>query len=156
MPRRSSRFPRKIESLGKVCDNKMLIKISDDFLTCAEPQLSDTSEVSSDPRADDALKVIENAARSAPSLQRREWLRGRRQKVSILPEKSAAMRQILRAMPPRDQQVLIRYYLQGQTDEQICNEMDLPLAELENIKSEVRLRFRTKVQSLMQGKKCGG
>jgi len=51
-----------------------------------------------------------------------------------------AMR-ILRSIPARDREVLIRFYLQEQTAAEICRDMDLTETQFRLIKSRAKARF---------------
>ena len=48
---------------------------------------------------------------------------------------------ILRSIPPRDREVLIRFYLREQTAEEICRELDLTETQFRLIKSRAKARF---------------
>ena len=52
-----------------------------------------------------------------------------------------SMRDILRAMPPRDREILKRFYLDEQTEKQICAEMELSPTQLRLLKSRAAARF---------------
>jgi RNA polymerase sigma factor (sigma-70 family) len=51
-----------------------------------------------------------------------------------------AMR-LLRSLPERDREVLVRFYLQEQTPEQICTEMELTETQFRLIKSRAKARY---------------
>jgi RNA polymerase sigma-70 factor (ECF subfamily) len=51
-----------------------------------------------------------------------------------------AMR-ILRSLPERDREVLVRFYLEEQTPEQICSEMNLTETQFRLIKSRAKARY---------------
>ena len=51
------------------------------------------------------------------------------------------MRGILRAMSPRDREILRRFYLDEQTEEQICREMELAPSKLRLLKSRAAAWF---------------
>jgi RNA polymerase sigma-70 factor, ECF subfamily len=51
-----------------------------------------------------------------------------------------AMR-ILRSLPERDREVLVRFYLEEQTPEQICSEMKLTETQFRLIKSRAKARY---------------
>ena len=64
------------------------------------------------------------------------------------PERMAIDRQnldlavrLLRSLPIRDREVLIRFYLKEQTPEQICSEMDLTDTQFRLIKSRAKARY---------------
>ena len=48
---------------------------------------------------------------------------------------------LLRSLPIRDREVLIRFYLKEQTPEQICSEMDLTETQFRLIKSRAKARY---------------
>ena len=50
---------------------------------------------------------------------------------------------ILRSVSPNDREILIRFYLQEQTPEQICREMDLTEEELRLLRSHSRTLFKS-------------
>ncbi len=52
-----------------------------------------------------------------------------------------SMRGILRAMSPRDREILKRYYLDEQTEEKICAEMELTSSQFRILKSRAAARF---------------
>jgi RNA polymerase sigma-70 factor (ECF subfamily) len=51
-----------------------------------------------------------------------------------------AMR-VLQSLPKRDREVLVRFYLQEQTPEQICRELDLTETQFRLIKSRAKARY---------------
>lgn len=51
-----------------------------------------------------------------------------------------AMR-VLRSLPPRDREVLVRFYLEEQPPEQICREMELTETQFRLIKSRAKARY---------------
>ncbi len=55
--------------------------------------------------------------------------------------KLEAMKQTLADVSPRDREILRRFYLQGQSREEICNDMDFPESQFRLLKTRVRLRF---------------
>lgn len=56
-------------------------------------------------------------------------------------ERQEVMRRILNGMPRRDRDVLIRFYLLEQTQEQICQEMRLTNTQFRLLKSRAKRRF---------------
>jgi RNA polymerase sigma factor (sigma-70 family) len=64
------------------------------------------------------------------------------------PEQTAAFRQkvefmtsILQSLSDRDREILTRFYLDEQTQEQICEEMDLSETQFRLLKSRAKARF---------------
>jgi RNA polymerase sigma factor (sigma-70 family) len=55
-------------------------------------------------------------------------------------DQDVAMR-MLRALPKRDREVLVRFYLQEQTAEQICSELNLTHTQFRLIKSRAKARY---------------
>jgi RNA polymerase sigma-70 factor (ECF subfamily) len=51
------------------------------------------------------------------------------------------MRQVLRSMSSRDRDILMRFYLQEQTQEQICADMNLTETQFRLLKSRAKARF---------------
>lgn len=51
------------------------------------------------------------------------------------------MVQVLQEMPPRDSEILTRFYLHGQEQEQICREMNLTETQFRLLKSRAKARF---------------
>jgi DNA-directed RNA polymerase specialized sigma subunit len=51
------------------------------------------------------------------------------------------MEQVLRSMSARDREILTRFYLQEQTQEQICAEMNLTETQFRLLKSRAKARF---------------
>jgi len=60
---------------------------------------------------------------------------------AITRENIRVMKALLRKMNPRDVQILSRYYLQEQSEQQIRSEMGLTAAQFNVIKSRARARF---------------
>ena len=56
-------------------------------------------------------------------------------------ERSKLILRVLREMPNRDREILVRYYLQEQTMEQICAEMGLTETQFRLTKSRAKARF---------------
>jgi RNA polymerase sigma factor (sigma-70 family) len=66
----------------------------------------------------------------------------------VSPERQAMERQnqdvamrVLKSLPKRDREVLVRFYLQEQTVEQICRDMDLTDTQFRLIKSRAKARY---------------
>ena len=75
--------------------------------------------------------------------------------TSMTPEDSALnkekldlMVKTLRSMPSRDRELLTRFYLQEQTQEQICSEMRLTESQFRLMKSRAKARFGEKGRRL--------
>jgi DNA-directed RNA polymerase specialized sigma24 family protein len=51
------------------------------------------------------------------------------------------MEQILQAIPRRDREILTRFYLKEQTQEEICEEMKLTETQFRLLKSRAKSRF---------------
>jgi DNA-directed RNA polymerase specialized sigma subunit len=51
------------------------------------------------------------------------------------------MRVVLASLSPRDRNILERFYLQEQTQEQICEEMSLSETQFRLLKSRAKARF---------------
>jgi RNA polymerase sigma-70 factor, ECF subfamily len=56
-------------------------------------------------------------------------------------ERAAIMREVLREISHRDREILTRFYLQEQSQEQICSEMDLSETQFRLLKSRAKARF---------------
>jgi hypothetical protein len=63
------------------------------------------------------------------------------QQAMVFRRQLESMRGILRAMSPRDREILRRFYLDEQTEEQICSEMELAPSQLKLLKSRAAARF---------------
>jgi RNA polymerase sigma-70 factor, ECF subfamily len=79
--------------------------------------------------------------------------------ASLTPEETALsqeridlMTRTLRSMPPRDREILTRYYLQEQTQDQICAEMHLTETQFRLLKSRAKARFGEKGRQRLAGK----
>ncbi|MBI5086586.1 MAG: sigma-70 family RNA polymerase sigma factor [Acidobacteria bacterium] len=79
-------------------------------------------------------------------------------------ERSDIMAKVLRGISRRDREILTRFYLFEQTQEQICEEMDLSETQFRLLKSRAKARFgelgrrklaRVKVRELMLRKATG-
>jgi len=51
------------------------------------------------------------------------------------------MTSILRSLPDRDREILTRFYLDEQTQEQICEDMNLTETQFRLLKSRAKARF---------------
>jgi RNA polymerase sigma factor (sigma-70 family) len=56
-------------------------------------------------------------------------------------ENIALMRRVLQSLSQRDREILIRFYLQEETQEQICREMELTETQFRLLKSRAKARF---------------
>jgi RNA polymerase sigma factor (sigma-70 family) len=56
-------------------------------------------------------------------------------------EKVDLMVKVLRTMSPRDREILTRFYLEEQSQEQICDEMNLTATQFRLLKSRAKARF---------------
>jgi RNA polymerase sigma factor (sigma-70 family) len=69
-------------------------------------------------------------------------------------EKTAIMLKVLRGISRRDREILVRFYLHEQTQEQICAEMELTATQFRLLKSRAKARFgdlgRRKITHLPQ------
>ena len=59
----------------------------------------------------------------------------------ISQQQSEIMEEVLRGIYSRDREILTRFYLHGQTQEQICSEMDLTETQFRLLKSRAKARF---------------
>lgn len=59
----------------------------------------------------------------------------------IAREKIEIMKQVLREVSPRDREILTRFYLLGQSPQQICAEMNLTHTQFRLLKSRAKARF---------------
>jgi RNA polymerase sigma-70 factor (ECF subfamily) len=60
---------------------------------------------------------------------------------AIVREKAELMQSALRALSQRDRDILIRFYLKEQTQEQICREMSLTETQFRLLKSRAKAKF---------------
>jgi RNA polymerase sigma-70 factor (ECF subfamily) len=56
-------------------------------------------------------------------------------------EHTAVAYRVLQSLPPRDREVLVRFYLKEQSPAEICREMDLSATQFRLTKSRAKLRF---------------
>ena len=66
--------------------------------------------------------------------------RGQERKVIERENLDVAMR-VLNSLPARDREILMRFYLRGQTPRQICREMNLTDTQFRLVKSRAKARF---------------
>jgi RNA polymerase sigma-70 factor, ECF subfamily len=77
-------------------------------------------------------------------IEKEDWLRDSEknpEEKAIWQEKMKIMRQVLRELSVRDREVLNRFYLLEQTQEQVCQEMELSATQFRLLKSRARSRF---------------
>src|SRR5581483_10168180 len=60
---------------------------------------------------------------------------------AILRQKAELMRSALQALSQRDRDILVRFYLKEQTQEQICQEMSLSETQFRLLKSRAKAKF---------------
>lgn len=60
---------------------------------------------------------------------------------AMLRQKSELMKSALAALSQRDRDILVRFYLHEQTQEEICNEMDLTETQFRLLKSRAKAKF---------------
>ncbi len=65
-------------------------------------------------------------------------------------------RRVLNAVPQRDREVLIRFYLQEQTAHEICRAMDLTENQFRLIKSRAKARFGELGRNRLASRRCHG
>jgi RNA polymerase sigma-70 factor (ECF subfamily) len=63
------------------------------------------------------------------------------ERIAIARQNQDLAMRILRSIPPRDREVLIRFYLNEQPATQICREMALTETQFRLIKSRAKARF---------------
>ncbi len=56
-------------------------------------------------------------------------------------ERVEIMKEVLDGISPRDREILTRFYLRGQSEEQICREMDLTHNQFRMLKYRAKMRF---------------
>jgi len=68
---------------------------------------------------------------------------GRRtpEEEAIIRQKAQLMKEVLRGISHRDREILARFYLHEQTQEQICAEMNLTETQFRLLKSRAKNRF---------------
>jgi len=60
---------------------------------------------------------------------------------AISRQKTALMVQVLQEISPRDREILTRFYLKGQSQDEICREMQLTGTQFRLLKSRAKARF---------------
>jgi RNA polymerase sigma-70 factor (ECF subfamily) len=60
---------------------------------------------------------------------------------AILRQKTELMRNVLQCLSQRDRDILVRFYLQEQSQEQICREMSLTETQFRLLKSRAKAKF---------------
>jgi RNA polymerase sigma factor (sigma-70 family) len=68
-------------------------------------------------------------------------LRRNPEELAIDDQRVEIMRQLLRGISNRDREILTRFYLDGQSQEQICSEMGLTSTQFRLLKSRAKARF---------------
>ncbi len=63
------------------------------------------------------------------------------EEIAIARERHEIAQRMLNSISPRDREILVRFYLQEQTQEQICREMKLTDTQFRLIKSRAKARF---------------
>ena len=63
------------------------------------------------------------------------------EETAIFSERKSLIHKVLSEIPARDREILTRFYLYEQTQEQICNEMDLSDTQFRLLKSRAKARF---------------
>jgi RNA polymerase sigma-70 factor, ECF subfamily len=85
-----------------------------------------------------------DARRNWASVDGNEGMRDHRpdpERAAIESEKGKLALRILRSIPQRDREVLIRFYLKEQSAEEICREMELTPTQFRLIKCRAKARF---------------
>ncbi len=67
--------------------------------------------------------------------------RGNPEEEAIFRQRTALIERVLEELPVRDREILTRFYLQEQTQEQICTEMGLSPTQFRLLKSRAKSRF---------------
>ena len=68
-------------------------------------------------------------------------IRNNPEQIAIVDEQADLMVQVLRTISRRDREILIRFYLREQSQEQICDEMGLSETQFRLLKSRAKQRF---------------
>lgn len=63
------------------------------------------------------------------------------ERLAIERERAAVAYRVLQSLPPRDRELLVRFYLQEQSPTEICREMELSATQFRVTKSRAKLRF---------------
>jgi RNA polymerase sigma-70 factor, ECF subfamily len=64
-------------------------------------------------------------------------------------ERQAIAERVLMALPPRDREVLVLFYLHGKSPEEICTALNLTSTQFRLIKSRAKARYAELVQQAM-------
>lgn len=67
--------------------------------------------------------------------------RGNPEEVAIFQQREDLIRRVLSQLSDRDREILTRFYLREQTQDQICSEMDLTETQFRLLKSRAKARF---------------
>lgn len=67
--------------------------------------------------------------------------RGNPEEAAIFRQRNALIRQVLGELSSRDREILTRFYLREQSQEQICSEMSLSETQFRLLKSRAKARF---------------
>jgi RNA polymerase sigma-70 factor, ECF subfamily len=89
---------------------------------------------------EDAIHARRNEVEIEPGLNLTDRQVSPERQVLEKQTQEVAMR-ILRSLPERDREVLARFYLEEQTPEQICSEMNLTETQFRLIKSRAKARY---------------
>ena len=68
-------------------------------------------------------------------------VRNNPEQIAIVDEEADLMVQVLRTISRRDREILVRFYLQEQSQERICEEMGLSETQFRLLKSRAKQRF---------------
>ena len=68
-------------------------------------------------------------------------MRGNPEQIAMVEEQTGLMAQVLRTISRRDREILTRFYLQEQSQDEICNEMGLSETQFRLLKSRAKQRF---------------
>ena len=68
-------------------------------------------------------------------------IRNNPEQIAIVDEQAGLMKQVLRTLSRRDREILTRFYLREQSQEQICEEMGLSETQFRLLKSRAKQRF---------------
>jgi RNA polymerase sigma-70 factor, ECF subfamily len=87
-----------------------------------------------------AAQIMEERAKRPPVLSGDERLDPER--PSIQSQKLDLMKRVLAGMTQKDRQVLTRFYLNEQTEQQICAEMNISRVQFQDVKTRLEIRCR--------------
>jgi RNA polymerase sigma factor (sigma-70 family) len=76
------------------------------------------------------------------------------EQLAIRSEREAIATRVLRAMPDRQRETLIRFYLDGESEEEIRAAMGMSRNQFRLIKSRAKLRYAELVRQSMNGVPC--